>query len=603
MTDESFYLYDSRAWESFVKQATPIDLTDLSDALPDNDVGNYRRVCITIILGDYQSGLDILEEGGALFEERLGAGLHTLVRQRLGLPLRFFKPDDWMGQEDYVYWYLAWGLETATTDQLEAKHFLLKAKNLASDLGMQMTLETIETALENLYKPHLGLPLVAPPHSVLVSPQAFDKLRQNKDHFERLSDLGNMQLSTLQGCRYAQYLLYNQKYKEALQVIEKVSPEKFPLAHAIKMKILEVLEQYDLLSEMIESFKPGSSEPLEAEATILSYESCAYYFAVVNRNYALAYAYLYRAEALAIEHKLTYRLGVIRMHLEVTANMVGDNLTLDPLYETETGDFKLKSIRNRFDSFLRAGNIQAIEAYVEKGSLSQEELLLAQATLEYSRFTLGQGSISVTSKLLSDDEPEHPTSKLYWALLMLQIFSNMGEASGRANPERICKTLDSALVKIEQVNSVLPVAANVYPLGLAIASKIHNRLANADQKVALLWSEHSRDGLRRDGKKLTTITKPIREALLLDEVYGTREHYASVTHYQTGHAENKARLERSLEQVGLKRWEIATIGGVYRGLLRLGQVLGDRAILETSEHVLQSSSFLRENLVRNALNF
>jgi hypothetical protein len=131
VTDESFYLYDSRAWEAFVGQATPIDLTDLSDALPDNDVGNYRLVCITIILGDYHSALDMLEEGGPLFEEPLGAGLHTLVRQRLGLPLRFVIPklDDWIGQEDCVYWYLAWGLETAATDKSEAKHFYYKPRS------------------------------------------------------------------------------------------------------------------------------------------------------------------------------------------------------------------------------------------------------------------------------------------------------------------------------------------------------------------------------------------------------------------------------------------------------------------------------------------
>jgi exonuclease VII small subunit len=398
-------------------------------------------------------------------------------------------------------------------------------------------------------------------------------------------------------------LLYNQKYDEALQVIEKASPEKFLLAYSIKMAILAASENLTELEQMVISFKPGSSEPLEAEATLLAYEMCAYYFAVFNKNYSLAYAYLYRAEALAIEHKLSYRLGVIRMHLEATANMVGDNLTLDPLYEAETGDFKLKSIRNRFDSFLRAGNIQAIEAYVEKDSLSQEELLLAQATLEYSRFILGEGSISFASKLITNHEPSHPTSKLYWALLMLQVFSHMGEAAGRANPERICKTLDSALAEMPQVDSVIPVSANIYPLGLALASKLHKRLARADLKVALLWSEHNRDGLRRDGKKLITITKPVREALLLDEVYGTSEHYTSAIHYQTGHAENKARLERSLEHVGLKRWEIATIGGVYRGLVRLGQALNDQAILETSEQILQSSSFLRENLVPNALNF
>jgi hypothetical protein len=147
------------------------------------------------------------------------------------------------------------------------------------------------------------------------------------------------------------------------------------------------------------------------------------------------------------------------------------------------------------------------------------------------------------------------------------------------------------------------VAANIYPLGLSIASKFHPDLSNADSKVALLWSEHHRDGLRRDGEKIITITKPVREALILDEVYGTREHYEAAIHYQTGHPENKARLERSLNQVGLKRNEIATIGGMYRGLFRLGKTLDDKSILKQSEIIFESSTFLQEHVVTAALNF
>jgi hypothetical protein len=247
--------------------------------------------------------------------------------------------------------------------------------------------------------------------------------------------------------------------------------------------------------------------------------------------------------------------------------------------------------------------LQEIEILLNNDSLSKEELLLAQATIEYEHFILGNGNISSVAERISNYEPVHPTSKLYWALLMLQVFSQIGNGNGRTSPDRIYKTLEKALSAISQVKSVIPVAANIYPLGLSIASKFHPHLRNADSKVALLRSEHHRDGLWRNGKKIVTITKPVREALILDEVYGTREHYEAAIHYQTGHPENKARLERSLSEVGLKRNEIATIGGMYRGLLRLGKTLNDKSVLKESEKVFESSTFLQEHVVTTALNF
>ncbi len=601
---DSLHLDSPKLWDEFISRASTVDLTDLLDTLPATDTGNYRRVCIEIALGDYQSALDLLETEPPLFEQGYASGLYALVRQRLGLAIEYSFATHKQGTlEDGIYGHLAWGMHSASKNPDEATQFLNQAATLATEAGMQKTLETIQTVLDNLSDPHLDLPLVAPPYKVLASPQLFDKLREDKHEFERLAALGQMYLDSLQKCRYAQYLLYNQKYDEALVIIEQANSEEFLLAYAVKMAILAALERADELSQMVTEFRPGSSEPLEAEATALGYEMCASYFAMYPKEYPLAYAYWHRAEAIAIEHKLNYRFRVIRMNLEALTNMAGDNIILDPLYETDTGDFKLKNVRNRFDSLLRAGNLPEIESYVQQNHLSKEELFLSQATVEYGRFILGEENILLVAEQITNYKPEHPTSRLYWALLMLQVFSYIGSSGGRANPERIYKILDSALSEIEQVRSVIPVAANIYPLGLSIASKFHPHLSDSDKKVALLWSEHGRDGLRRNGKKLVTITRPVREALILDEVYGTQEHYAAAIHYQTGHAENKARLERSLNEVGLKRYEIATIGGMYRGLLRLGKELDDRSILKQSEAVFESSSFLQNHVVQHALHF
>jgi hypothetical protein len=607
VTSEPWYV-SPHTWETFVTGATSEDLGALHDSLPQNDLGRYRMVCLEVIQGRFEHALIFLEEGGEFFEkEGYATGLHAFVRQRLGLKLGFKSPSqssDVHSKEDTLYWFIAWALHDAGHQELHAARGLLtKAKSLALELDMVQTLTLIETITKQLHTPQFGLPLVAPPHRVLASPKAFDDLRQDKNAFARLVALGSEQGDKVQLCRYAQYLLYEQQYEQALVVIEKASPSTYPLAYSVKMAIVASLEWFELLHDMVEMFKHGSSQPLEAEATMLGYETCAFYFAVVRKDYQLGYAYLHRAEALALEHKLLYRLNVIRMHLEATANMAGDTLTLDPLSEANTGDLKHKSVRTRFDSFLRAGNIHAIEDSVKRGQLSVEEMYLARGTFEYQRFMRGEGGINLVAHAITDHEPEGSISKLLWSLLMLQLFNAVGEANGRANPERIYKAIEQAILQTEHLGSVVPVAAQIYPSGLAIASYLFPRLEAVRDKVATVWSDDTRDGLHLHGKKIVTITKPVREALILDDLHRTREHFEAVTRRRTGHTQNKVRLERSLGKVNLKLHEITTVGGVYRGLLRLGRDLGDSKVLQASETLRTSSSFLKENVYPELFTF
>jgi exonuclease VII small subunit len=587
-------------WERYLQTATVLDLEALETRLPNSDAGNYRRVCLAVERGDFEIALLLLEEGGSLFEtSNFGAGLHAYVRQRLGLKLKLSGPreGDALGKEDTVYWYLAWTLFHAQEKQWkEAKHWLEEAAPLASKLGMKRTLSLLEMLQHNLSKPFCGLPPVAPPNSVLASPKAFDTLRQNETAFSRLAALKTHgHLDRLERCRLAQYQLYCQHYDEALRLIDEASPNTFLLAYAVRMKILECLERFEDLEYMVEAFKPGSSAGLEAEATVLAYESCAFYFAVVKKEYRAAYAYLHRAEALALEHALTYRLNVIRNHLEVVANMTGDTLALDPLLAQDSL-LRVRRVRNRFDSFLRSGDLAGVEMLVDTGDLSKEELFLARATREYARSTVGQGKIHVVAGLVGNQEPAYPVSRFYWSLLLLQVFSHMGAGDGHAKPERIFKTLLRSLNDIDQVDSVLPVAANVYPLGLSLAAHLHPKLAAASQKVATVWCDDKHDGLRREGKKVSIITKPVREAIVLDDLYATRDNLIGVLGTKTGHRENRARFERSLEQVHLERHHITSVGGVYRGLLRLSTTLCDTSLLRESEALRDTSPFLQRQL-------
>jgi hypothetical protein len=602
-----------RSWETYLQTATLQDLEELEATLPNSDAGNYRRVCLAVERSRFQIALTLLEEGGSFFNKNnFGAGLHGYVRQRLGLKLKFARPieGDALAKEDTVYWYLAWCLHHAEQKAWEeAGHCLEGATSLAKQLGMQHMLSLLKQVLANLTKPYCGLAVVAPPHEVLASPKAFDTLRQQESTFGRLAALQNHgYLGKLERCRLAQYHLYRREHDAALRLVESASPRDFLLAYALRMKLLECLERFEDLATMVAKFKPGSSEPLQAEATMLGYESCAFYFAIVRKEYPSAYAYLHRAEALAIEHDLTYRLSVIHTLLENVSNMAGDNLVLDPLLARD-GLLKQRSIRNRFDSFLRAGNLAGVEALVNSSDLAKEELFLARASHEYQGFITGTGKIHVVAGLITNQEPHYPVSRFYWSLLLLQVFSHIGAGEGRAEPSRICKILVQAVEDIVQVESVIPVAAQLYPLGLALAAHLHPRLEMAVNKVATVWCRDKHDGLRLGNKKISIITKPVREAIVLDDLYSVHDHLSQVLSTKAtpnpkrGHRENKVRFERSLEQVQLKRHEITSVGGLYRGLLRLGKSLGNASLLERSSLLKDTTPFLQHHLRLHSLEF
>jgi hypothetical protein len=499
----------ARAWEHFLTRASQLELDTLHDALPQHDPGNYRLISAEVFQNNFQNALTLLEEGGSFFDEpRYAAGLHAFVRMRLGLKPPYTSPlqgKDEHAQEDAVYWHLAWSLYNAQQKDLhEARRLLFRAKALALELGMVHTLALIETVKKNLHTPHLGLPLVAPPYEVLRSPKAFDKLRQDKNSFARLAALGNEpNLDRVQVCRYAQFLLYEDQFEQALVVIEKASPQNYPLAYSIKMAIVASLEWYDTLHDMIENFRPGSSEPLEAEATVLGYEMCALYYVLVKRDYQFSYAYLHRAEALAFEHKLTYRLSVIHMHLEAVSNIVGDALpALTPLPKSDSGYFTYINAYNRYETFLRTNNIEEIYKLASQNKIGKAELLLALGTMEYQRFTRGESSIYLVAELVEKYKPEYATAQLFWSLLMIQIFISTHDPDHYLNPKRICPILENSIENIDHLAGVIPLAANLYPQGLTIASHFYPQLvysATTENALALMPNDvqHGVEKLKR----------------------------------------------------------------------------------------------------------
>lgn len=431
--------------------------------------------------------------------------------------------------------------------------------------------------------------------SLLKSPQAFDELRLNDKAFESLSLLAEEPaLTHLEHCRYAQYLLYRENFTAFDNVLSEARRTgSSGLSTALLLKQLIIREEHQALKRKVMTFRPQTSDPLELEGYSLGFESCAYYFAVLCKDFHQAYAYLYRAEAYALALGLKYRLKVIRSKLEATANMAGDTLILNTLSFDESGKADLEAVRNRFESCLRSGNVSEIETLTRKGHLGREEWLLARATLEYQQALEGSGSYSVAAELISDTLPEHPESQLLWSLLMLQLFSVIGPAEGRAEPERIVRVLENSLSKVLHLYPSVVVAASLYPLGVSLAAQLNDRIKLVNEHVTTLNHAPSKGGLFKGKEKLATLTKPVREALILDEAYATQEHLKSALKWPTGHPQNKVRFKKALDKAGTKRHEFVTEGGLFRGYYFLGKALGDHKLLDEAQRLYERSDLLQ----------
>ena len=434
----------------------------------------------------------------------------------------------------------------------------------------------------------------------LTTPRQFDELRRDDSIFEQLAELGGRDdLGHVELCRYAQYLVYRGRHEEARNVVEAAEAvEQSPLLEAIKFMLYAESSDHTALARATEAFqvRGHSGTSLDMEGFSLGFEGCAYYFALVRGDFYQSYAYLHRAESLALFLELEYRLGVIRSKIEATANMAGDVVPLEPLKHDKSGMANQYAARARFLTYLKRGDIEEIRKLTRKKFVTLKEYQLAEATREYHLSLLGEGSVLKAVNLITESMPEDPDSRLYWSLIMLQLFVTIGDAGGRANPERIFQVLQTSLGEVEQIQASAALIANLYPLGLVLASKLEKRLVGPARQVTVLWDKTPRDGLRRDGKKISSVTKPVREALILDEMLATHHHYRDAIRKPGGHWQNKHRFETSLKKAGVSRPELVTVGGVYRGLIRLGKGINQPKLIKEARLLRQQSIHLKLHL-------
>ena len=330
----------------------------------------------------------------------------------------------------------------------------------------------------------------------LSDPHRFDELRRDKEAFAALSNLKRREdLSHVELCRLAQYLLFQQDADGCLEVLSKARIEDSNLAKGVYLACLGFQERFSDLAAAIRSLSFDSVQPLDIEGYSLQCESVALYYLMHLKDYHQTYAMLYRSETLAGILGLSYRTEVIRAKLEYTANVAGDSFTPSPILSGVKGADG-HALRTRFSTLLTSHDIKAVKTLTLAGHLEQPELALAEATKHYALALEGQRSFEQTAHTLSESVPEHYESKLYWALLMLQLFSVIGESAGRSQPERISVILSEAVTQVLHLSPTLSAAARIFPLGVVMAGCLDSRIAPHVNEVITLRSEQRGDGLR-----------------------------------------------------------------------------------------------------------
>ena len=261
----------------------------------------------------------------------------------------------------------------------------------------------------------------------LSDPKCFDALRQDKETFSSLAELEHRDdLSHLELCRLAQYLLSQKDAAGCLATLAKARElDSSYLERGIYLACLGFKEDFRALAAALRPIKFESMEPLEMEGCSLVCESIALYYLAHLEDYPQAYAMLYRAETLAALLNLNYRLDVISSKLEYTASLADDAYISNPLIsDSDAADGH--ALRNRFSNILINHDLKSAEPLTVAGKLEKAELILAQATKNYALALEGKFSYEKVAENLTEAVPEYYESKLYWSLLMLQIFSVIG---------------------------------------------------------------------------------------------------------------------------------------------------------------------------------
>ena len=431
--------------------------------------------------------------------------------------------------------------------------------------------------------------LYPPSLKTLTDAKAFDDFKNEADWQERLALVKNAP-DAISQIRYAWLLHYQGDAKTSLERL--LIYKNHPLAYVLVMDALISLDRHDELLEYLAQWNaPTSAEWVEA--TIIGYEVSAFVHAILIKDSFLAFRFLHHAEALAKHYDLNRRLQVIHNHLELVANASDTPIVLQQIKHPNVSSLGFVQSM-RFQSYLRAENLEALN---EDPFISKDMYDLAQATLMYNRWFDQPESIARAAHLITDQVPSNAEFRVYWALLMLQTFTQRGAQQGLASPYRIVKVLKEGLdgLKYSDFEALIGFSSRMYPLGLALATKIDERLSMANDSIAIIWPDRVRDGVRYGSEKLATIPSRVRSALIKDGLNGSFSYTSEVFRF---HATYKQRLNLALKTIDLNLAETTNIGSLYRGFDHLFQNLKDKQFYYHARSLSQQSSLLKSLLPR-----
>lgn len=512
-----------------------------------SDAESYRRAEMHVLEGAYEAALQQLQE-----MQRVRTGLYAFVHYRLFEKCPPHNDYDATIVGDDLYLILSGAL---LAQKIGNDELCQESLNRVKQEGQEKSLPFI-LKLTNLGQ----LEPVPPVEDILTDVKKFDAYRKSDPSLSRLAGLEGV-TSPYGLMRYAQYLHHNQKRSEdALQLINPLV-DSYELAKAIKMFLLAALERNDeliTLNDSIEDF-----EDLGAQICML--ESRAFIYAVLQQNFDKAFRVLHNAEGLAKHFKLEHSLNSINIHLENVANMANKQIelkALEPSSDPKAMHFKVKY---RFFSHLQSFNYSAIAQMPKDKLIGQSLLTLGKAIEALHAFPKSREGLKDIGLKLSEDPPSHPEFLFTWVLAMLEFMCVFGEASGVYSANRIKTMLNQVVNDLSEseLNDVANYSRPILPLGLFIASSINEALQDARRNIPVIYAQDARDGIRINGKKKSTVTQKVREAIIEDGKHGSDDSLKAVFSLNSAY---QTRFKEALEKLELQPHQVTNLGAINRGL-------------------------------------
>jgi len=431
-------------------------------------------------------------------------------------------------------------------------------------------------AYDHVFNFWLGNDLLA----IIKDPKAFEELANDEATWHRLALLKDFPDEIAQ-VRYAQYLSSQNKFEEANDALNPfVDDAPSPLVIGTYLSSLLASGDSKTFEAFLDYEVPTDPSPLNAEGRIKIHEALAGYLYTQKNLPKLAQQHLLKEEAIATELGLVRRQKIIKMLLEEVNASLGENMILEPLNLKGLKITLQKQQRQRFDSILNQTNLLAAQTLLVEEHIDLMDLNLVGALKLYRDAENHQVDFLSCTKQIQGKIPTHPESKLYFALLCLQIYAKTGPLSPETSLKFILELVESALSEIPNLDLLFPLTARIFPLGLAMMSHLNSAFSNARTFVSIVLPEEDGGGIYRKGEKVATLPPLVQDALVTDGLNATVTALEAAFSSKTGFTAHKGRLAKALSTAELEAFELTNVGAIYRGLSFVKQELDYQSLIQ-----------------------